>query len=238
VIFHPHAGRHAGQAAAGREIMRANRLWLMAVVPGLWNAGASARAPMPCRIAIELHVKAPLVLGTLELNVMAGEVEHVWSPCGVSFCWTRAGEACDGLEVRLRVHVAPTASLPATAPPGKDVLGWIPFFGERPGTDIVLSDAAARSLVAKARVGLRPLAAWPPVLREQYVPRVLGRGLAHEIGLFVLASRDHTRTGLMAPSFSPDRAGQPVIAGAALGRDPQQGGLRRTASGAGGRRPP
>jgi hypothetical protein len=201
-----HATRGAPvAAAAGREIMRADRFWLLAVVPGLWDPSASPPPPVPCRVAIELHVKAPLALGTVELNVMAGEVERLWTPYGVTFCWARGAEACDGLEVRLRVHVAPTAALPVRDVPGREVLGWIPFTGDRPGTDIVLSASAARTLVAKARVGFRPLSAWPPALREQYVPRVLGRGLAHEIGHFVLASRAHTRTGLMAPAFPPDR---------------------------------
>ena len=54
-------------------------------------------------------------------------------------------------------------------------------------------------------MGFRPLAAWPPAFSDRYVPRVLGRGLAHEIGHVVLGSRVHTRTGLMAPSFPPDR---------------------------------
>jgi hypothetical protein len=33
---------------------------------------------------------------------------------------------------------------------------------------------------------------------------VLGRGLAHEIGHFVLRSRQHADTGLMAAGFTPD----------------------------------
>ncbi len=35
------------------------------------------------------------------------------------------------------------------------------------------------------------------------MPRVLGRALAHEIGHYVLQSRDHARTGLMTASFQP-----------------------------------
>jgi hypothetical protein len=177
----------------------------MAVVPGMWDP-AVPPPPTPCAIAIELRIKAPLAMGEVELHVMAGEVDRIWAPYGVTFCWSRSNGGCDGLEVRLRVQVAQRAELPGPAMSRRDVLGWIGFVGSRPGTEIVVSADAARAVVARARVGSRPLAAWPPAFAERYVPRVLGRALAHEIGHFVLASRAHTRTGLMAPSFPPDRA--------------------------------
>jgi hypothetical protein len=175
----------------------------MAVVPGLWDPVAPP--PPPCAIAIELRITAPLPTGDVELHLMAGEVDRIWAPYGVTFCWTRSDEGCAGVEVRLRVHVASRAELPAVSGPRRHALGWIAFQGDRPGTEIALSVDAARAVVARARVGSRPLAAWPPAFGERFVPLVLGRALAHEVGHFVLASRAHGRTGLMAPSFPPDR---------------------------------
>ena len=212
--------------------MRASPLWLMAVVPGMWDVAAPPPAQAPCSIAVELDVTAPIGSGHLELRVMTGEVERVWAPYGLTFCWTRTGEGCDGFEVRLRVRVVEAAVLPA-ASGGRapDALGWILFVGDRPGRDIELSASAARSLVARARLGFRPLAAWPPSVGEPYVPRVLGRGLAHEIGHFVLGTRAHTRTGLMAPSFQPDRVVLEGLSRFALPRPVGQG-IRSRCTGA------
>jgi len=210
VAITPRKGDAAGPAIAVEDAMRARAhpYWMLAVFPWIWDAGPLPllRDPPPCAIAIEVDIKAPLVFGTLELHVMSAEVERVWAPYGVTFCWTRDAAGCSGLEVRLRVLVAESVVPPGlTGHAGGDVLGWIPFVGDVPGTGIEVSVRAARTLVDQARVGFRPLAAWPAAVRERYVPIVLGRGLAHEIGHYVLRSREHTRTGLMAAAFQPDR---------------------------------
>ncbi len=62
---------------------------------------------------------------------------------------------------------------------------------------------AARGLVTAVDLGDRRLDQWPTSTWTELVPRVLGRALAHEIGHYVLQSRDHARTGLMAASFRP-----------------------------------
>ena len=190
--------------------MRAHPLWMLAVFSWIWDAGPlpllPPGPPPPCAIAIEVHVKAPLVFGTLDLRVITDEVARVWIPYGVTFCWVRGAGGCEGIEVRLRVLLAEVAVPRGLAiRTAGDVLGWIPFVDGVPGTDIELSVRAARALVSRARVGFRPLGAWPPAFAERYVPLVLGRGLAHEIGHYVLRSAAHTRTGLMTASFQPDR---------------------------------
>jgi hypothetical protein len=55
-------------------------------------------------------------------------------------------------------------------------------------------------------LGGRPVGSWPAIIAERLLPPVVGRALAHEIGHFVLGSKDHTRSGLMAAQFPPDLA--------------------------------
>jgi hypothetical protein len=185
--------------------MRALALSLAAVVPLMTDDTPRSAPIAPCALAIELHVRAPLTMGVVEWHVIAGEADRLWRRYGVTFCWTTGSSECDGLEVRLRVFVAEEARPPVPASVSRTVLGWIAFSGSRPGTEITLSTAAARAIVDRSHVGDRALIAWPPAVRDRYVPRVLGRALAHEIGHYVLGCREHTRTGLMAASFDPDR---------------------------------
>jgi hypothetical protein len=185
--------------------MRALALSLVAVVPLMTDETPRSPPIAPCALAIELHVRAPLTVGVLEWHVITGEADRLWKRYGVTFCWTTSMSGCDRLEVRLRVFVAEEARPPVDASASGTVLGWIAFSGSTPGTEITLSIAAARAIVGRSHVGDRALIAWPPAVRDRYVPRVLGRALAHEIGHYVLGSREHTRTGLMAASFDPDR---------------------------------
>ena len=142
-------------------------------------------------------------------------MEQTWAAYGVTFCWAYgpafgeppAGKpmSCEGLEVRVRVVIA--AELPALdTATAKPSLGRIHFRDGDPLAEIELSLAGASRLTAHARLGDRPVASWPGAIGARLLPRVLGRGLAHEIGHFVLRSREHTVSGLMAAGFTPDAA--------------------------------
>ena len=160
---------------------------------------------VPCAIAVDLDVRTPLRWGASEWRLMMGEVGRIWAPYGVDICWGGGVERCSGWQVRFRVSIADSLPHSALAPRANPTLGQITFTSEGPGTDISLSVAAARSLVLRATMGDRPLADWPTHSEEILVPRVLGRALAHEIGHYLLGSRDHSRFGLMASSYRPDQ---------------------------------
>ena len=89
-------------------------------------------------------------------------------------------------------------------------LGWILFDRpDEPDQEIHVSYGNARALLAGSSIGN---AACMPVLeRETYLARAMGRALAHELGHYLLASKIHTKRGLMqaqrsAPElFSPHR---------------------------------
>ena len=87
--------------------MRTSPLWLLALFPWVSappaHAPVGADSPLQCALAIEVHVKAPLAMGTLELSVMAVDVKHAWAPYGVTFCFGSSRNGCEELEVRVRV---------------------------------------------------------------------------------------------------------------------------------------
>ena len=78
-----------------------------------------------------------------------------------------------------------------------EVLGSIEFIDDRPTPTIVLHPNAIARLASDA-AKLRP--GHPessPGFRNLILGRALGRALAHEIGHFLLRSRQHSETGLM-----------------------------------------
>jgi hypothetical protein len=182
--------------------MRGWEVGMLALIP--WLPAGQARMPaLPCQVAVEIQVHVPFGRSALDWRLLTGEVERVWAPYGVTFCWSEGPSGCRGVAVRLRVLVAETIGAPA-APGRRPIVGQIRYGAAGPGTDIVLSAAGARDLVRQAGVGDRPLATWPSGIIDHFVPRVLGRALAHEIGHYLLGTPTHARTGLMAASFRPD----------------------------------
>jgi len=154
-------------------------------------------------IAIAIDVRAPLAWGDREWHLFTREVEATWAAYGLTFCWAHGPDRCEGLEVRVRVLISPNLP-PQDTTAGKPSLGRIRFRDGSPLGEIELSLAAASGLSAHARLGGRPLTAWPAAVRAGVLPRILGRGLAHEIGHFMLRSPEHTAAGLMAAGFAPD----------------------------------
>jgi hypothetical protein len=178
---------------------------MLAVVPLLPTQELTLRQQTTCAIAIAIDLKAPLAWGDVEWHLFTREVERAWATYGVTFCWAYGPNRCEGIEVRVRVSIA--QDLPSLdTSSSKPSLGRIHFRDGDPLMEIELSLAGASSLAARARLGGRPVASWPRAIAAQLLPRVLGRGLAHELGHFVLRSREHAETGLMASGFAPDDA--------------------------------
>ena len=185
--------------------MRAWTSSLLAVLPWLPPADLPRAPAVPCAIAVDVQVQAHLDWGSLERHLFTGEVERVWAPYGVTFCWAEGPRGCEGVEARIRVLIA--EDLPASAvhdTASQVVVGRITFRAGVPGSDIVLSVTSARHLVVRATLGGRPISEWPAAIAEHLMPRVMGRALAHEIGHYVLGTREHATRGLMSASFRPD----------------------------------
>jgi len=128
----------------------------------------------------------------LEASAM-DEVTHIWAEYGVDIQALNPRDAVRDDAVRLTVVLANLPNVP-TAP---GMLGSIPFLDDTPEPVIILYPGAITTLVSNVRVAALPDHNWPFLLRDVINGRVLGRALAHEIGHYLLRSRQHSAIGLM-----------------------------------------
>jgi hypothetical protein len=141
-----------------------------------------------------LLTAAPELADTSRAELIA-EATAIWARAGVHLEWVGATDGSVPAASLLRVLVIPRR---AAVTPSRDrhVLGELVSFG-RPGAVAIVSIRRADDLVA----GWRRPAVVPPSYHQDQVGLVLGRVAAHEIGHYLLNSRDHTRSGLMREIF-------------------------------------
>lgn len=134
------------------------------------------------------------------------EVTRIWAAHGVD---VRRGNPNDaGWDGARRLTVV-LADHPDVAGHKKrqvagDVLASILFLDDQPRPTIVVYHNTIAAIVSDSTLLGRHVSEWPPDFREVAMGRVLGRALAHEIGHFLLRSRNHSAIGLMRanPSIS------------------------------------
>jgi hypothetical protein len=146
-------------------------------------------------------------LSPLTLATAVAEADSLWSPHGVSI--SELGDcSAPVFSPVIRVAIADSLRPPAApAPAGRRrelqaraALGAIAFGDDgtpSPQISVFLGDILR--LIAGARVLGVQESQWPETMRERIVGRVIGRVLAHEIGHYLLRTRDHGRAGLMRP---------------------------------------
>jgi hypothetical protein len=81
--------------------MRAWTSSLLAVLPWLPPADLPRAPATPCAVVVDVQVQARLDWGLLEWHSFTGEVERVWAPYGVTFCWAEGPRGCEGVEARV-----------------------------------------------------------------------------------------------------------------------------------------
>jgi len=145
-------------------------------------------------------------LSPLTLATAVAEADSLWSPHGVSIY---ALEDCSApvFSPVIRVAIGESLRPPIVPPAGRRrepqpraALGAITFGDDgapSPLISVFLGDILR--LIAGARVLGAQEPQWPATMRERIVGRVIGRVLAHEIGHYLLRTRDHGRAGLMRP---------------------------------------
>jgi hypothetical protein len=197
---------------------------MMLIATGLAVALASATAeaaPASVPPVVVRVVEVPGVPPTLVSRIL-GETDAIWRAAGVAFLWQR-GE-------REAVPFSRTADTGPWLPPitlrviiGHDQgaardqrtpLGWIVFDDEHaPQHEIYLSYKNAKQLMYTARPVVGVVDQMPILQREILLARAMGRALAHELGHYLLASKVHTKRGLLQASrtaaelFGIDRRG-------------------------------
>jgi hypothetical protein len=132
---------------------------------------------------------APGLSDTSRAELVA-EATAIWTRAGVHLLWIAATDGSVPPASMLRVLVIP--GRPSNAPSrDRHVLGEVVSLG-RPGAVAIVSIQRAEGLVTAWR---RP-AFVPPSYHQHQVGVVLGRVVAHEIGHYLLNSREHARSGM------------------------------------------
>ena len=128
----------------------------------------------------------------LEASAME-EVTHIWAAYGVDVQTLNPNDPGRDEAVRLSVALADHPDRQVAT----DALGSILFLDDAPEPAIVLYPNAIATLISSARLSDHSDLDLPFALRDVIHGRVLGRALAHEIGHYLLRSRQHSAVGLM-----------------------------------------
>jgi hypothetical protein len=158
--------------------------------------------------ALALHV-ALVLPPSIPRAVARGAVAEaaaVWAPYGVAIEAGGPGDRTADDATRLDVVIGGDARLdlavplPSMAGLPQPSLGSVTFTPDGvPAPIVTVYLRELQRVVAGARLFGAAEPAWPSVLRECVVGRVLGRVLAHEIGHYVLRMPRHSAGGLMRP---------------------------------------
>ena len=212
----------------------ASRVAVTLLASTAFAAGAPAVSSSTIPATIVNVTASAEVPPALVARVLA-EADAIWRPSGVTFVWRRAA-----------ARVVPYAQVSETGPyvpntlrltigghrgigrPGGMPLGWIVFDDVAlPEQEIFLSHANALALIDDARGVVGIVSQMPIAQRDTLLGRAMGRALAHELGHYLLASKVHTRRGLMkavltaVELFMPDVSGfrvEPAQRGAIAAR--------------------
>jgi hypothetical protein len=151
--------------------------------------GFGASTP-PLRVQV-VFTGAPIA-HRLEMTAME-EVAGIWGPYDVDIRAAEPNEtpAADAVRIMVRLAAGDEKSV------ASGVLGSIPFLEDTPRPAIVMHlNVIARLVSSVVFQGLNERE-WPASRRDLIVGRMLGRALAHEIGHYLLRSRQHSAAGLM-----------------------------------------
>jgi hypothetical protein len=173
----------------------------MAVL-GLVSAEASASQQVShgtaARPSIRLQVISTVPLPEQVLETAIGEAAAIWAPYGVTVSATRQlVRPQDSRDEWITLIIRDVSRHePGHADRhGRRQLAGLAFAGGVPGTLMTASWSVARDMAASTGV---PRAAGGDTLAA----RLLGRALAHEVGHYLLGTRDHAPRGLMRPTFT------------------------------------
>jgi hypothetical protein len=142
--------------------------------------------PMIVNVTVDANLSASLVARMLD------EATSIWSLAGLPVVWQRTPNRPRGT-ITVKVGSERGSSTDGALP-----LGWIRFDDvQTPEPQIYVSDANARALLAEWGGSTMGIHRMPVLQQEVLLARAMGRALAHELGHYLLASKAHTRRGLM-----------------------------------------
>ena len=155
------------------------------------SLAAGALAPVtPALPPIVINVlAAPNVPSSIVPTTIA-EADAVFRRAGMSFIWRVGASALATVTIAI-VNDSRSAVKEGTP------IGWIGFIDGRPDSTIYLSYASAEKLLLDSRPVVGVLMNMTRAERELLMGRALGRALAHELGHYLLATKEHTAKGLL-----------------------------------------
>ncbi len=168
---------------------------MTAMLAGSPEPAAQRPADVPT-VTIAVH-SAPSISPVI-IDRTLEEASAVWRPTGVTFKWqkvdARRADSTPPEPTRPRVMIDDRRGTPRGA---ASPIGWVNFVDDEPDGDIHVSHAnAERFILTVGGIdgGTRRMT---PAERFLHLGRTLGRALAHEIGHYLLKSKEHTTNGLM-----------------------------------------
>ena len=178
----------------------------MFVALGVLLAAAAVAAPLPAdvsrpRLLLQVEVEGDIALDAADLRVIASEVRSIWAPLidiavTIGPASTRL-VAVDSLSLVITNRILDTAE--------NTGLGWIEFVNGEPQPAITVSITAASRLLEGGRWRGVQFSALPPRASHLFLQRAIAHAAAHEVGHYVLRSRNHSRRGLMRAVFTVDQ---------------------------------
>jgi hypothetical protein len=187
--------------------MRFGRLGTVVFLCVPFNAALYARAewvPLEdrptCSVPVGIEIESSL--SSSQLDTIQSELRRIWEPYGVKL--HSQEELRRALLTARSVRVV-IGDIQGAIPPDVESttnLGGVVFHGVAPRNILYASLDGVRQMLRPAMFRGVPFTACPRTLQDHLVARALGRTLAHELGHFLLAARQHTRRGLMRPIYS------------------------------------
>jgi hypothetical protein len=143
-------------------------------------------------VALTVNVIAATDISSTVVSRALDETNSIWRAAGVEFVWKRGPEPFTpaALTVVIGHDVRPVRE-------GALALGWIYFDESTPGQRLYISYANVRQLMRESVGVIGPMDHMPIFETEVLTARAIGRALAHELGHYFLASKEHTKKGLM-----------------------------------------
>ena len=171
------------------------------MLAGLVAAFLSAAAAVPPAaipvdrpvVRVLVQTEAASVVDSRMLSDIFRTAREIWQPyADVAFDLVGDGERSSQ-----SLHLVITDRISAFSDGAS--LGWIEFVDGHPAKAITISATAAKALMRASRWG-----GLPKTVQRTFLVRAIARAIAHELGHYLLASRQHTARGLMRGQLTAD----------------------------------
>lgn len=148
---------------------------------------------------LQLMVSPSASVADLSLVDLATSIREVWAPIVEVVVSGPGSLARIGAQV-IELRFSDAAPVTPTGEPS-GALAWIEFVDGVPQPVITVSPRRAADVLHPAVVLGRPSRDWPDHLRRRVLATAMARAIAHEIGHYLLRSREHSTSGLMRARF-------------------------------------